>query len=74
MHEVIHENFGALNNLMRGHLSPQPLTLQKMASTGDIGSLLWKLKFTHEGASLYLLLGPDLEGGVAGAKDAPSLT
>ena len=30
---------------------------------------MWKLKLTHEGASLYLLLGPDLEGGVARAKD-----
>jgi len=48
-----------------------------MALPGDIGSPLFallELKLTHEGAVLYLLMGPFLEGGVAGAKDAPPLT
>ena len=60
-----------------GHLLPQPHHPSKMALTGDIGSPLFahlQVKLTHEGAILYLLMGPFLEGGVPGAKDAPPLT
>ena len=60
-----------------GHLSPQPHHPSKMALTGDIGSPLFallQLKLIHVGAILYLLMGPFLEGGVAGAKDDPPLT
>ena len=47
-----------------------------MALPGDIGSPLFSLLeliLPHEGAVLYLLMGPFLEGGVAGAKDDPPL-
>ena len=60
-----------------GHLSLQPHHPSKMALTGDIGSHLFahlQVKLPPEGAILYLLMGPFLEVGVAGAKDASLLT